>query len=246
MRVAHRGHDAHSFLLHSAFFWLLSLLASSLLWFAVVPLREKLAFGLFFSVVLQEIFRLLIYALLRKADKVNLSLASKLTVTNAHFVQVLRKLTENEHTRIFANRHILSYVVGLGFGIMSGAFSMVNVLADSLGPGTLGFNGEPPGFLMASAGLCLAMILCHTCWGVITFAGMNDRKYWMVAAVWGAHSLVSGLVSSLVKDSPATIMSTMSVSNPVFPPDLPGVSLLTSSGPLGISLYRRSISCRLC
>ena len=57
-------------------------------------------------------FRLLIYLLLRKADA------------------FLRKLTENENTKIFRNKHILSYVVGLGFGAMSGAFSMVNVLAD--------------------------------------------------------------------------------------------------------------------
>ena len=57
-------------------------------------------------------FRLLIYLLLRKANA------------------FLRKLTENEETKIFRNKHILSYVVGLGFGAMSGAFSMVNVLAD--------------------------------------------------------------------------------------------------------------------
>ena len=57
-------------------------------------------------------FRLLIYLLLRKANA------------------FLRKLTENEETKIFRNKHILSYVVGLGFGAMAGAFSMVNVLAD--------------------------------------------------------------------------------------------------------------------
>jgi hypothetical protein len=39
--------------------------------------------------------------------------------------------------------------------MMSGAFSLVNVLADSLGPGTVGFKGEPKDFFMASAGLCL-------------------------------------------------------------------------------------------
>ena len=44
--------------------------------------------------------------------------------------EYIRKLTENENTKIFRNKHILSYVVGLGFGAMSGAFSMVNVLAD--------------------------------------------------------------------------------------------------------------------
>ena len=56
----------------------------------------------------------------------------------------LKKLTESESTQMFNNRHILAYVVGLGFGTMSGAFSLVNVLADSLGPGTLGKS--PPDF----------------------------------------------------------------------------------------------------
>ena len=67
------------------------MLISSIIWFAAVPLREKLAFGLVFSIIFQEIFRFLIYLLLSKADA------------------YLRKLTENESTRIFANRHILSY-----------------------------------------------------------------------------------------------------------------------------------------
>ena len=49
----------------SAFFWLVSLLLSSLWWFAVVPLREQLAFGLVFSVIFQEAFRLVFYVLIR-------------------------------------------------------------------------------------------------------------------------------------------------------------------------------------
>ena len=69
----------------------MSLLLSSLLWFAVVPLRDELAFGLVFSIFFQELFRFLIYLLLRKADN------------------VMRKLTENESTQIFANKHIMSY-----------------------------------------------------------------------------------------------------------------------------------------
>ena len=75
----------------SAFFWLLSLLFSSILWSAVVPLKQKLAFGLVFSIFFQELFRFGIYALLSKADA------------------YLKKLTENEETKIFANKHILSY-----------------------------------------------------------------------------------------------------------------------------------------
>lgn len=40
-------------LIAAAFFWLLSLLFSSILWFAVVPLRNQLAFGVVFSVIFQ-------------------------------------------------------------------------------------------------------------------------------------------------------------------------------------------------
>lgn len=85
--------------------------------------------------------------------------------------------------------------MGLGFGLMSGAFTMVNVLADSLGPGTVGFSGESQSFFMVSALLCLAMILCHTAWGVVSFHGYDEKKYHYVAAVWVAHYLFSCLVS---------------------------------------------------
>jgi len=101
-------------LIASAFFWLLSFLISSLLWFIVVPLRSKLVFGLVFSVLFQEVFRFLIYKLLRKAES------------------GLKKVTDNSE-QITSNKHILAYVAGLGFGIISGAFSLVNVLADAVG-----------------------------------------------------------------------------------------------------------------
>lgn len=44
-------------LIASAFFWLISLLLSSVLWYIVVPLQGYLAFGLVFSVLFQESFR---------------------------------------------------------------------------------------------------------------------------------------------------------------------------------------------
>ena len=42
---------------------------------------------------------------------------------------------------------------GLGYGIMSGLFAMVNVLADITGPGTPGLDGESPQFLIISGTL---------------------------------------------------------------------------------------------
>ena len=67
---------------------------------------------------------------------------------------------------------------------------------NSLGPGTVGFGGESQSFFMVSAALCLALILCHTAWGVVTFHGYDERKYHYVAFVWAAHYLFSCLVSS--------------------------------------------------
>ena len=171
-------------LILSAFFWLLSLLLSSLLWFAVIPLKETLAFGLVFSVLFQETFRVLIYILLRKADA------------------FMKKLTENEETKIFANRHILSYVVGLGFGMMSGIFSLINVLADSVGPGTVGLmNSTPKDFFMVSAVLCLCSIFLNTFWGVIAFDALDRKKWVNLAAVWVSHLAVSCL--TLLNQTPS-------------------------------------------
>lgn len=162
-------------LILSAFFWLLSLLLSAILWSVVTPLKDELAFALVFSVLFQELFRFLIYLMLDRADT------------------YLRKLTSEEETEIFANKHLLAYTVGLGFGLMSGAFSLVNVLADSLGPGTLGFHGEAHNFFIVSSLMTLCMVLLHTAWGVIFFASLETKTYWQTAYVVVTHLLVSSL-----------------------------------------------------
>lgn len=53
----------HSFC--SAFFWLLALFVSSVLWIAVVPLKSYLVFGVTFSVLFQELFRLAFWKILK-------------------------------------------------------------------------------------------------------------------------------------------------------------------------------------
>lgn len=61
---------------------------------------------------IQECFRFGIYKTLQKAEK------------------GLREVADD--SRITENKHILAYVSGLGFGIMSGAFGLVNILADAV------------------------------------------------------------------------------------------------------------------
>lgn len=159
-------------LLMASFFWLVSMLLSSIIWFAVVPLRDKLLFGIICSVLIQEAFRYGIYIALRKTER------------------GLRQVADD--IQIVENKHTLAYVSGLGFGIISGAFSIVNVLADSAGPGTVGLNGGGTEiFFITSAAQSLCMILLHVFWTVIFFSGCDRRKYEHIIFVVVAHMFVS-------------------------------------------------------
>ena len=112
---------------------------------------------------------------------------------------------------------------GLGFGIISGAFSLVNVLGDMTGPGTVGIYGDSQAFFLVSckhslkhfisylnkenynqsvlALITLCFILLHTCWSIILYLSLSLHQYksaqlWIsVAVVVGSHMFVSGLVN---------------------------------------------------
>lgn len=165
-------------LISAAFFWLLSLLLSSILWNLVTPLKKNLSFGLVFSIIFQESFRFFFYKLLRKAE-VGLKKVQEVGADGAV---------------VSSNRSTLAYVAGLGFGLMSGLFSLINVLADSVGPGTVGLNGKDSHyFFLASAFTTLAFTLLHTFWGVIYFHALDNRSYLKIAFVCLSHLLVSCL-----------------------------------------------------
>jgi len=186
----------------SGFFWLLALLFSSILWFAVVPLKDQLAFGLVFSVLIQEGFRFLFYKVLRKA--------------NDGLSKVSRQ-SGNEHVDIrdFANKHIMSYVSGLGFGVTCGAFSIVNVLADMYGPGTIGILGDSKYFFWTSSFLTLCFILLHVVWNVIFFAALDKPtpNYVQPILVVSIHMLISCL--TLLNQQSSTSNSTIYLSSVV-------------------------------
>ncbi|XP_058059509.1 gamma-secretase subunit Aph-1 [Anopheles bellator] len=158
-------------LIAASFFWLVSLLLSSTVWLAVYPISPQLTFGLICSVFIQEAFRFLMYKVLRKTET------------------GLQEVTDI--VRISDYRHILSYSSGLGFGIISGAFSLVNILADSVGPATVGLKAGSNVFMLTSAAQSLAMILLHTFWGVIFFHAVDVKNYYHVGYVVASHLFVS-------------------------------------------------------
>ncbi|CAG2115749.1 unnamed protein product, partial [Medioppia subpectinata] len=91
------------------------------------------------------------------------------------------------------DRTTLAFVSGLGFGLMAGAFSLTNILADSVGPGTVGLNGDSHYFFLCSSFTTLAFILLHTFWGVIFFKACDNRNYFLIAYVFATHLIVSGI-----------------------------------------------------
>ncbi|XP_061611821.1 gamma-secretase subunit Aph-1b-like isoform X2 [Phyllopteryx taeniolatus] len=174
------------FLIAGAFFWLVSLLLSSLVWFISVQVSNKdsavqqkglLIFGVVLSVLLQETFRFAYYKLLKKANEGLLTLSQ-------------------EETMPISIRQ-LAYVSGLGFGFMSGAFSVVNILADSVGPGTIGIHGDSQHYFLSSAFMTMAIILLHMFWGVVFFDACEKQQWWAVATVVISHLVVSCLVSDV-------------------------------------------------
>lgn len=159
-------------LIASSFFWLSSLLVSSIVWFAIVPLRPYLSIGLVYSVIFQEIFRYFLYTVLRKVEN------SLEKVTTAHVAD---------------SRHVFAYVCGLGFGLMSGAFALFNVLADSVGPGTMGLHHGNEFFFLISSSTTLSFILLHTFWGVIFFSALDNKNWGQIAWVICSHLFVSAM-----------------------------------------------------
>ncbi|XP_004929405.1 gamma-secretase subunit Aph-1 [Bombyx mori] len=157
----------------AAFGWLLSFLLSSLVWYAVVPLRSYLVFGMIFAIIFQELFRYGMYLLLRKTEA------------------GLKEISENHE--IGSNKLEMAYVSGLGFGTMSGAFALVNVLADSIGPGTLGLSGGTEYFFVTSSAMTLCMILLNTFWSIIFFSGFDEKNYLKILWVIISHFFVSFL-----------------------------------------------------
>ncbi|KAI3387802.1 hypothetical protein SNEBB_009688 [Seison nebaliae] len=107
----------------ACFFFALSQLFSSLISKAIVPLQHVIPFNIFVSVLFQEIFRLILYVILRRAELG----VSKLR-QNGFLLDI----------KINARRNSVN--CGMGFGIMSAILLSTNMLSAITGPGTFGIK----------------------------------------------------------------------------------------------------------
>ncbi|OCT69243.1 gamma-secretase subunit APH-1A isoform X2 [Xenopus laevis] len=169
-------------LVAGSFFWLVSVLLSSLIWFISVQISNKndanlqyglLIFGAAISVLLQETFRYAYYRLLKKAD------------------EGLATISEDGRSPISIQQ--MAYVSGFSFGIISGVFSVINILADAIGPGIVGVHGDSQYYFLTSAFLTMAIVFLHTFWGIVFFAACEKRKPLHIVGVVLSHLVTSGL-----------------------------------------------------
>lgn len=163
----------------SSFFWLLSILFTSIVWYILVPLRTYYWFIVPFAVLFQEVTRWAFYQLYTKAQKGFSARAS----TSIPVPQAL-------------DYFAASLAIGLGFGLTQGVVMYGSVLVDAYGPGTLFAPAcSSISLFLLSAVFSLAFIIMHVLLSVLSFDAfkMTTRNAFVlkVAIIFGAHLAIS-------------------------------------------------------
>ncbi|CAJ0585454.1 unnamed protein product, partial [Mesorhabditis spiculigera] len=122
-----------------AFFWLLALLGSGIFWFAVWPLRDWMSLSLCVMVITQELARIALFHVIKKAQHGFNQMAHETRELrqaggNAPVVRVTPPAFHDLHNA----RHLLAVVTGLGQGVVAALFMNMNIFAALSGPGSIG------------------------------------------------------------------------------------------------------------
>jgi len=170
-----------------AFFWLLSLLGTAILWniwYACTKsndqLNNDLKFGAIIGVFIQEVVRVLGLYGLRKV------------------INLMETRGRQSPESLAMSGSSGYFVAGLGFGSLATLFHMMNVLAASLGPGSPGLpDGSNQNLYFTSAFFASALTLNHAAWSVISGVaiemGLDSKKSkLMIFYVTVAHLLCTG------------------------------------------------------
>lgn len=184
---------------YSAFFWLIGLLAASVIWYAVVPLRDQLAFGLVNVCLFQEVMRFLFYFLVSKAEyslQKMVEAEAQVAIHSNHprelDVAVRSANGSAKHGSIFDHR-TLAFTSGLSFALMAGIIEYVYIFDGVIGPGTL-LEGSNPGYFFIFAGLTsFFMGLLQISWSIILFRAFHLRLYIDIVVVCATHVALSAL-----------------------------------------------------
>jgi len=157
-----------------SFFWLLSILLSSIWWYIITPLRNVYIWTIIWSVIFQEGIRFAFLKLYTKAEK--------------GFIRQQQTVQLTTHP----DQLKASLALGLGTGMTHAFITYVSVLWESMGPGSY-FSPSCPSVSIfpLSAVYAFCFILLHTFWYIIAFFAFKEKSYWKIGAVVGTHFMAS-------------------------------------------------------
>lgn len=172
-------------LISSSFFWLLSFLLVAVFWAVISQVCDYLIIGAYLAVISQEAFRYLFHLATKRAQIYLARLLNNEGGINKHTSRANEIQLNQVETYEFQDRLPLSYVSGLGFGLMNAAFSLMNVLTDYIGPGTVGLKGDSSYFLLVSSLTALAFLLLNVAWSILMSESVekSDKKLALVVLV---------------------------------------------------------------
>ncbi|ORE10801.1 Aph-1, partial [Rhizopus microsporus var. microsporus] len=156
----------------SAFFCLIALLLSSVIWYAS---RTNYYISILYSIVIQEICRYCFYLLQRRAE------------------HGLNSISANPMFPF--NKHIFSFVFGYGYALTSALVGYISLLVESIGPGVLMCESCPQATLYFISAITTSLFsLLHIGWMMISFEGYSElpkpRGYckilWVILSHYGA------------------------------------------------------------
>lgn len=176
-------------LISSSFFWLMSFLLVSMCWAIISPICDYLIIAAYLAVLSQECFRFLFHLATKRAQVVitKLIAADKAQQTRRKNPSRADEIQLSDISCEFRDRIPLSYVSGLGFGLMNASFSIMNVLTDYIGPGSLGLRGDSVHFLLVSSLTALAFIYLNVSWSMIMSESIEKPDKRLAFIVLGTH-----------------------------------------------------------
>lgn len=159
----------------SAFFCLIALLLSSIIWYFAKATQNIHYVSITYSVAIQEICRWGFYKLLNRAEE-GLNVVSK-------------------NPKSPFNRPVFAFVSGFGYALMSALVGYISLLVESIGPGVMMCPSCPKATLYFISAITTSLFsLMHMSWMMIAFEGFSElpqvkgwlKILWVVFSHYGA------------------------------------------------------------
>ncbi|KAI8098489.1 gamma-secretase subunit Aph-1 [Halteromyces radiatus] len=166
----------------SAFFCLIALLFSSVIWYLAKTVQSTLTISIVYSVAIQEIFRWCYFLLLQRSE-------AGLNMITRHPTSPYNKLE-------------FGFVAGYGYALATSLISYISILVESIGPGVIMCPSCPNASLfLISAVTTTLFSLLHMAWMTVAFDGYSKRS-------WSGYGKVAWVILSHFGASYATLMNT--------------------------------------